>query len=150
MPHRCAYCWYLEGNTKDHILPRSVAHVVGHYKGDIVPSCKWCNSSKGDLIKLPTINNIYGIFKNFSNKQLADYAEYCYCNWERIALYKRKCEEEIQRAYKFLDKYVKFDTFEGMYQHDWEQFLILWNNGYFEDLDSHRVDPYSTNAHITI
>lgn len=118
---RCAYCYYKAGTTKDHIVPRSLSKFIGTNSGNIVPACPWCNSDKSDKIFLPTVDNIHGIFKYFTNEQLYEYAVYCY-------MYVDIIESFIQDE----DKLKRFNAQYG-------QFLILYKRGYFDDLDSHRI-----------
>ena len=45
---RCAYCGERGELTQDHIVP--VSKGGWHFSGNIVPACRPCNSSKGNVI----------------------------------------------------------------------------------------------------
>ena len=123
MANRCAYCWELLGDTRDHVFPKMYSNCVGHHDGNIVPSCKWCNRAKDSKIYLPTISNIYGIFSNFTNKQLYFYASYCHYHF-----------------YTIWNKYLRFRADKDEIWEEWKQFDLLWYKEYFYEMVRRRVD----------
>ena len=123
MANRCAYCWELLGNTRDHVFPKMYSNCVGNHNGNIVPSCKWCNRTKDSKIYFPTVSNIYGIFANFTNNQLEEYANYCHTYFMLI-------------WYRYLQYEMNHESIWA----EWKEFELLYDKGYFRDLRSHRVD----------
>ena len=139
MKCRCAYCYYGLGDTIEHIMPKCVTKLIKTNEGNTVPACRRCNSIKGSAIYIPTISNIYGVFRYFTNEQLYEYACYIYKYYDILDVTVAKPniplhDDEGEVVYYYTKDYLR---------HDLEQFYILWDNGYFEDLNSHRVPSVS-------
>lgn len=135
MVERCAYCYYRVGDTIEHIIPKCTTKLIGVNEGNKVPACYFCNQVKASQVYLPTISNIYGIFKYFTNKQLYEYACYIFKYYEFLDITKAKPNLPIIDSAGEIRYYYTKD----LLRHDLEQFYVLWDNGYFEDLDSHRI-----------
>lgn len=114
---RCQYCGYMVGDTKDHIVPKSILHLYPCPPGYVtVRSCRRCNETKRDELYLPTLENIHGIYKDMDFKYLYYLAYWTMNNNLRIGLYYPNLKGGINEVIKL--------WFAGYYDY----MLRLWED----------------------
>lgn len=84
---RCQYCGYMVGDTRDHVIPKSILHLYPRSPMYvIVRACRKCNETKRDSLYLPTLANIHEVYKNMDFEHIYYLARWTVSNNLRVGL----------------------------------------------------------------
>lgn len=128
---RCIYCGYSLGDTKEHIIPRSLLtdlRIFTHRQIDaptdnIAPCCSICNKTKGHRVFMPTPGNMIEAYVNTPSKYIQSIAEW-------VAWY----EDELL---DFFEKEANRDNYKVELD-EIRTTVVLYNNDYYELLSDRR------------
>ena len=95
---RCIYCGYKLGDTKEHIIPKSLitamqyCHKLPISKPDnnVAPACKHCNNCKSQRFILPTHKSIHSSYINTPTVYIQDLAEWVMGNYKELQQFFQK------------------------------------------------------------
>lgn len=63
---RCQYCGYMVGDTRDHVIHKSILHLYPRSPMYVVvKACRKCNETKRDSLYLPTLANIHDVIRTW-------------------------------------------------------------------------------------
>lgn len=98
---RCQYCGYMVGDTRDHVIPKSILHLYPRSPMYVVvKACRKCNETKRDSLYLPTLSNIHDVYKNMDFEYVYYLARWVVSNNLRVGLYYPNLKAEVNEIVK--------------------------------------------------
>jgi len=135
---RCVYCGYTYGETREHLIPRSLIRKCtgfNNFDGNIVYACKSCNMEKGSNLVLPTVSNIHSKFNNVPSYNLECIAEWCYLHKTALLYWHPELKTDLEQV-SYLYHIGYYSYMRTLYPGDTPMKNVndwLWN---------HRLKPY--------